>query len=152
MSWSSISFGQHWAHAHDNEQIMFMSHAPECLAQLPGLSGERWLHEWAAYWIDHRINNGNGCTDLALDEHLDSAEKVRVFRAFLNEYKRWLEATPDEELLDVAGYPMARRRVVWFADLIGATIDGDTSFRDLNGRERVSPIRPNNSLERTREG
>ena len=147
-----INFGGHWAHAHDNEQIMFMTHAPECLAQMALPSGERWLHEWAAYWIDHRINNGNGCTDLALQEHLDSHEKVEVFRTFLAEYRRWLKKMPETELLDIGGYPMSLERVVWFADLIEATIDGNTALRDPLGRERIVPIRPNTSLERTREG
>jgi hypothetical protein len=127
MSWSMIDFGGHWAHAHDNEQIMFMSIAPECLARTEAFSGARWLHEWSAYWIDHRVNNANGCTDLALSEHLDTKEKVEVFREFLASYRRWLEAIPEGEILDVDGYSVPREKAIRFADVIEATIDGDTT-------------------------
>ena len=152
MSWSHIRFGEYWAHAHDDTQIVFMSLAPECLAQTTKFSGERWLHEWAAYWIDHRTAYGNGCTDIGLHVHLTTKERVEVFRAFLSEYKRWLETLKGQELRDAVGDLVWHERAVWFADLIEATIDGNTSHRDPLGREMVMPMRPDTSLERTREG
>ena len=151
MSWSTIQFGEYWANAHDGEQIVFMSLAPECLAQSTKFSGEPWLHEWAEYWVEHRTAYGNGCSDIKLHVHLTTKERINVFRAFLSEYKQWLETVRGQELRDVDGDLVRHERAVRFAELVEATIDGNTLFLDLWGRKRVMPMRPDTSQERTRD-
>lgn len=90
MSWSTIEFGDHFAYAHDWEQILFMSLAPPCLDYHEEFRDSQWLHEWKLYWIDHKDTHGNGCSDIELQIHLTSDEKIAEFRRFLSCYMEWI--------------------------------------------------------------
>ncbi len=84
-----ISFGSHWAHAHDTEQILFMTFAAEFLDQSRFRSSE-WLQTWKTYWEHHKRAHGNGCSDIDLEGNLSSSAKVQEFREFLDEYNEVL--------------------------------------------------------------
>jgi hypothetical protein len=90
MSWSMIDYGEYWAHAHDSEQILFMSLAPEFLDSSPVFRDVKWLQEWKDYWLEHKDTHGNGCSDIDLSRLLSSAERITQFRSFLSGYKLWL--------------------------------------------------------------
>ena len=95
MSWSIIVLGDYWAHAHDTEQILFMSLAPEFLDSSDEFRQVSWLQDWKAYWLEHKSAHGNGCSDIALERFLDTELKIRQFRSFLAHYKIWLAAFGD---------------------------------------------------------
>lgn len=97
-----IDLGDYWAHAHDSEQVLFMSLAPVFIESSPELRSVSWLQEWKTYWLDHRKTYVNGCSDIDLARFLDSEEKARQFRDFLANYRSWLrrygEAIPAQEI------------------------------------------------------
>jgi hypothetical protein len=90
MSWSTIEFSDRFAHAHDWEQVLFMSLASECLDSLDEFRDSRWLHDWKDYWITHKATHGNGCSDIGLHTHLTSEPKIAEFRRFLSRYTEWI--------------------------------------------------------------
>ena len=138
MGWSIIDFGDYWAHAHDSEQILFMSLAPVFIDSSPALGSVAWLQAWKAYWLDHRKTYANGCSDIDLERFLDSSEKVILFRDFVNNYKSWLlgrfgEAIPAEEInaiLDTSAWgmrfeaPCSVNDLLSFAAKIEDVVDG----------------------------
>src|SRR5688572_1031281 len=102
MSWSMIEFGDFWAHAHDTEQILFMSFASEFLDSSSEFQALPWLRQWQQYWVDHKSTHGNGCSDIDLPRFLDIQEKVIAFREFLQKYKTWLSKFGAEIPADIA--------------------------------------------------
>ena len=90
MSWSTIEFGDHIAHAHDWEQVLFMSLAPVCLDSLEEFRDLLWLHDWKDYWSTHKKTHGNGYSDIALHSWLTSEPKIVEFRKFLSRYTEWI--------------------------------------------------------------
>ena len=91
MSWSIISYQSAWAHAHDWELVLFMSLAPKFINQSPEFQDLEWLSKWKQYWLNHKLEFVNGCSDLNLEEHLVSAERRSEFIYFLEKYSSWLE-------------------------------------------------------------
>lgn len=137
MSWSSIEYGPHWAHAHDTEQIIFMSFAPEFLDSSPFRSVS-WLQEWKTYWLEHKYSHGNGCCDIDLATHLRDEERVALFRRFLLDYRAWLSDLGEEIPANVMnaktavpGYinflgPCRVEELIAFVTTIEAVLDGNT--------------------------
>jgi hypothetical protein len=137
MSWSMIDFGDFWAHAHDNEQILFMSFASEFLDSSSKFQALPWLRQWQLYWLDHKSTLGNGCSDIDLPRFLDVQEKVLAFRQFLQEYKTWVSGFGAEIPTDIAnektgvpGFvtftgPCEVQHLVSFVSTIEAVLDGD---------------------------
>ena len=139
MSWSMIDFGDYWAHAHDSEQILFMSLASEFLDSSPEFSHVSWLQDWKLYWLDHKKNHGNGCSNIDLPRFLNSEEKIRQFRNFLYRYKIWLaefgDAIPAEDInakTDVPFFlfhigPCRVSYLIAFASKVEDVLDGNTA-------------------------
>mgnify|MGYP007039436857 CR=1 FL=1 len=92
MSWSMLSFREHWAHAHDRQQDSFMALAAMYVEADPKYRGIPWLRDWQAFWLDVAGLQGNGCSDLAADDHLTDDDRIEVFREFLGDYRAWLVA------------------------------------------------------------
>ena len=95
MSWSMIHFGDYWAHAHDAEQILFMTLASEFLDSSPKFREVPWLQEWKDYWLDHKVHHANGCSNIDLSGFLTSQDRIDRFREFLADYKIWLSTLGD---------------------------------------------------------
>jgi hypothetical protein len=100
MSWSTIRFGEYWAHAHDIDQILFMSLATEFLDSSVEFRGLAWLQEWKTYWLEHKETMGNGCGNIDLPRFLCTAERVVQFRRFLCKYQIWLQQFGSEIPVD----------------------------------------------------
>jgi hypothetical protein len=116
MSWSMIEFGDSWADAHDSEQILFMSLAPEFLDSSPKFKHVSWLQEWKAYWLKHKETHVNGCSDIDLPRFLSSEDRVCQFRDFLAAYKTWLRTFGDSIPADVIN---AKTAVPFFLSFTG---------------------------------
>ena len=138
MSWSTISFGSTHAHAHDWEQVLFMSLAPACLNSCQEFRDVEWLHKWKDCWVNNKGNQGNGCSDIELNTHLDSEEKILAFRSFLNYYLQWIRGFGAEIPIDIInGYidlgkgmymtkPCQITELEEFVAKIIAVLDGNT--------------------------
>ena len=96
MSWSMIDFKNAWAHAHDWEQVLFMSLAPEVLGKSDRFSATKWLQEWKEYWIEHKETHVNGCSNIDLERFLISSEKIDEFIDFTFEYDDYARGFGDE--------------------------------------------------------
>ena len=95
MSWSMIDYGEYWAHAHDADQILFMTLASEFLESSSEFMAVTWLQEWKAYWLEHKATHGNGCSDIDFRSYLQDDQRIEVFRKFLGAYRSWLSQFGD---------------------------------------------------------
>lgn len=149
MSWSTIHFGGYWAHAHDNEQMLFMSLAPEFIDQSPEFNPIQWLQEWKAFWVKNRDAQGNGCSDIALERFLIDAGRIRTFREFLASYKDWLSAFGEEiptdainGRLDVSIFyftrPLKVDKLLQFASTIVNVLDGNVDNKIVHKKQSAS--------------
>jgi len=86
-----ISHDDYWAHAHDSEQILYMSLASEFLDSSHEFQNVAWLQEWKAYWLDHKNTHANGCSDIQLSRFLPTIDRIELFRHFLHKYELWLQ-------------------------------------------------------------
>jgi hypothetical protein len=143
MSWSMFSFGDHWAHVHDIEQINFMALAPEFAETSEKYKQLPWLQAWRSYWLEHIGNHGNGCSDLNPDEFLTDAPRLNAFQVFLVEYAEWLSAFGAEipaayinKLLESSGtkyqQPLKVERQLKFARTIAAVLSGDEQASNVH--------------------
>ncbi|MFD0725649.1 hypothetical protein [Lysobacter brunescens] len=96
MGWSMIDYGEYWAHAHDSDQILFMTFASEFLDSSSEFVGETWLQDWKIYWLEHKADHANGCCDLDLQSHLLDGRRIKVFRDFLAAYRSRISRYGDE--------------------------------------------------------
>ena len=150
MSWSMIHFAGRRAHAHDDDQELFMALASAFLASSSAFDDISWLHEWRAYWLDHLQTYGNGCSDVALERFLDSDEKKRLFKDFLNQYRGWLgrygEAIPADEVNLILAHrpepwglrflkPCRVEPLLDFVTTIEGVIDGSPAKASLLGEK-----------------
>lgn len=138
MSWSMFSFGSHWAHAHDIEQINFMALASEFVEGSEKYRRTPWLQEWRAYWLEHMGNHGNGCSDLNAEAFLVEEARTEQFVVLLGEYAAWLrafgEAIPTDrinKLLKPSGTkyqsPVEVKAQLRFLETVRAVMKGDES-------------------------
>ena len=112
-----------------------------------------WLHEWRAYWLEHLETYANGCSNVALERFLDSDEKKRLFKDFLNQYRSWLgrygEAIPPDEINLILTHrpepwglrflkPCRVGRLLDFVTTIESVIDGSHENKNVR-RERSEP-------------
>jgi hypothetical protein len=143
MSWSMFSFGTHWAHAHDVEQINFMALASEFLRTSEEYKPMSWLQAWRAYWLEHMGSHGNGCSDLNPDEFLTDALHVEVFKAFLADYAAWVSkfgteipAAEINKLLESSGtkyqHPLEVKTQLNFVRTIEAVLRGDAQNSNVH--------------------
>ena len=143
MSWSSIDYGDYWAHAHDWEQISFMALAPVYITTSEHYKKLPWLLEWKDYWDDHKIHHGNGCSDIDLDGYLISQNRVHDFKLFLNDYKKWLHTfgeTISAEYMNkrIEGLggkyfkPCSINELEAFVDKIVAVLEHDLNHHSVN--------------------
>ena len=96
MSWSMIQHEAHWAHAHESDQILFMTLASEFLESSAEFSDVNWLQTWKTYWREHKVLHVNGCTDIDLQTHLSNPQRVELFLCFLAAYRTWLSLFGEE--------------------------------------------------------
>ena len=96
MSWSMIQHEARWAHAHDADQILFMTLASEFLESSAEFSAVSWLQTWKNHWREHKELHVNGCTDIDLQTHLLNPQRVELFLRFLDAYRSWLTLFGEE--------------------------------------------------------
>jgi hypothetical protein len=119
-----FSFRDCWAHAHDAEQDTFMTLVAMYIEADPKYRRLTWLREWQAFWLEVAGRQGNGCSDLAADDHLPDEARVEEFRAFLRDYQSWCVAI-GSALEHVTG--VDAKRLLRFARTVDAVLIGDTS-------------------------
>jgi hypothetical protein len=119
-----LYFRDHWAHAHDVRQDAFMESAAIYVAASPRYSAVPWLREWREFWLHAMGNQGNGVSDIGVNEFLTDDGRVEAFRAFLRDYRSWLLAGADEEH---AAAGLNTDALVAYAELADAVLRGDES-------------------------
>jgi len=127
-----FSYGGRWAHAHDNQQDLFMRLAAVHVAANPGYREIPWFHAWSRNWMEAAGNQGNGCSDLLADDYLTDEDRVATFRRFLRDYRAWIgDIGPilEDEMRVVPD------RAIAFAELLDAVLAGDESHPKVNRRD-----------------
>jgi hypothetical protein len=132
MSWSMIQFGDYWAHAHDIEQILFMTFAGEFFDSSPKFQSIAWL------------------SDIDLSRFLDCEDKVCVFRQFLEDYRIWLKQLGTEISAEVVNQktdvpffvtftgPYEVKHLVAFTSTVECVLGGDTSNEKVHRKIRLA--------------
>ena len=140
MSWSIITLGSMWAHAHDIEQVSFMYLAPIFLEQSDQYKNVPWLNKWKEYWKHHRSCYGNGCSDLDLESYLTCTERMNEFSHFLDQFSVWLNSLKDKlsdeyinRFLEGETYPGTCNvsSLLQFANTIKAVLRQDTTNQNV---------------------
>lgn len=138
-----IDYNEFWAHAHDWEQVLFMSFAPEFINSFIKYTNIEWLNKWKLYWQDHKENHGNGCSDIQLQEYLNTGQKKEIFISFIDDYIKWLEGFGDviskdevNKRINLGGMyytqPCEMIYLVEFAEKVVAVVNGDESHPKVN--------------------
>lgn len=87
-----VHYGDRWARAHDVQQNAFMQLAAMFAAANPSYRDHPWFGDWWREWLTVAGNQGNGLSDVLLNEYLTDGERVEVFLEFLREYRTWVAA------------------------------------------------------------
>ncbi|GIJ43610.1 hypothetical protein Val02_04960 [Virgisporangium aliadipatigenens] len=130
MSWSTFSYGEHWAHAHDVQQEAFMALASLYVAADPALRRLPWLHAWRAVWDAEVGAQGNGCTSLRAEEHL-APQDVPRFLDVLAGYRRWLSGAAGGASF-LTGVDVDK--LTGYTHLVAAVLTGDETHPGVRRR------------------
>jgi hypothetical protein len=124
VSWSMLVFRDHWAFAHDAQQDAFMESAAMYVAASPKYSAVPWLLRWREFWLSSAGAQGNGASDIGVEEFLTDDRRVEAFREFLRDYRSWLAAGADEEH---AAADLDTGSLIAYTETADAVLAGDES-------------------------
>jgi hypothetical protein len=130
-----LMFREHVAHAHDIEQDAFMESAAIYALAEPKYRTVPWLQDWRASWLGWIGAQGNGVSDIGVEEYLTDDHRIEVFREFLRDYRLWLVDGADE---DHAATGLDTDMLVRYAELVEAALTGDETHPRV--RRRPDPL------------